>query len=88
MANDVDMSFAKVAYANAGSEEVKAFAKRMLTDHTQIIATMRALASDEVGNRLPDSPGPTLFREPEQVVRPPREIVLFMQYIVQHLFQV
>ena len=47
MANDVDMSFAKVAYANAGSEEVKAFAKRMLTDHTQIIATMRALASDE-----------------------------------------
>jgi putative membrane protein len=47
MANDVDLSFARVAYMNSGSEEVKAFARRMLTDHTQIIATMRALSADE-----------------------------------------
>ena len=47
MANDVDLSFARVAYTNSGSEEVKAFARRMLTDHTQIIATMRALSADE-----------------------------------------
>ena len=47
MANDVDMSFAKIALTNAGSDEVKAFARRMLTDHTQIIANARALASDQ-----------------------------------------
>jgi putative membrane protein len=47
MANDVDISFAKIAYANAGSDEVKGFARRMLTDHTQIIATMRALVAEE-----------------------------------------
>jgi putative membrane protein len=47
MANDVDISFAKIALANAGSDEVKAFARRMLTDHTQIIANARALASDQ-----------------------------------------
>ena len=47
MANDVDISFARVAYMNAENEEVKAFARRMLTDHTQIIATMRALSFDQ-----------------------------------------
>ena len=47
MSNDVDLSFAKIAYANAGSEEVKAFALRMLTDHTQIVASIRAGASDK-----------------------------------------
>ena len=47
MANDVDFSFAKLAYANSASEEVKAFARRMITDHTQIIATIRALSTDE-----------------------------------------
>ena len=46
MANDVDLSFARVAYTNSGSEEVKAFARRMLTDHTQLIATMRALSAE------------------------------------------
>lgn len=47
MANDVDISFAKIALTNAGSDEVKAFARRMLTDHTQIIANARTLASDQ-----------------------------------------
>ena len=47
MANDVDISFAKIAFANAGSDEVKAFARRMLTDHTQIIANARTLAADQ-----------------------------------------
>ena len=47
MANDVVLSFAKIAYANSGSEEVKGFARRMLTDHTQLIATMRALSAEQ-----------------------------------------
>ena len=47
LANDVDISFAKIAYANSENEEVKAFARRMLTDHTQLVVTMRALASVE-----------------------------------------
>jgi putative membrane protein len=46
MANDVNLSFAKVAYASASSEDVKSFARRMLTDHTQIVATIRSLISD------------------------------------------
>lgn len=46
MSNDVDLSFARIAYASATSEEVKAFALRMLTDHTQIVASLRALSSD------------------------------------------
>lgn len=47
MANDVDLSFAKIVYANAATEEVKAFARRMLTDHTQIVATIRSLSADQ-----------------------------------------
>src|SRR5579872_3334650 len=47
MSNDVDLSFARIAYANAASEEVKAFALRMLTDHTQIVASIRAVAADK-----------------------------------------
>ena len=47
MSNDVDLSFARIAYANAASEEVKAFALRMLTDHTQIVASIRAVSSDK-----------------------------------------
>ncbi|HEY2374865.1 MAG TPA: DUF4142 domain-containing protein [Gemmatimonadaceae bacterium] len=47
MANDVDLSFARIAFLNSSNDEVKAFAKRMLTDHTQVIASMRALAGDE-----------------------------------------
>jgi len=46
MANDVNLSFARVAYANASSDDVKSFARRMLTDHTQIVATIRALIAD------------------------------------------
>jgi putative membrane protein len=47
MANDVDLSFAKIAFMNSGRDDVKAFARRMLTDHTQLIATMRALVTDQ-----------------------------------------
>ena len=47
MANDVVLSFAKIAYVNGPSEEVRGFARRMLTDHTQMIAAMRTLASDQ-----------------------------------------
>ena len=47
LANDVDLSFAKIAFINGSSEEVRAFARRMLTDHTQLVATMRALASEQ-----------------------------------------
>lgn len=46
MSNDVDLSFAQIAYANAESDEVKAFARRMLTDHSQLVATMRALIDE------------------------------------------
>jgi putative membrane protein len=46
MANDVVLSFAKIAYANAESEEVRGFARRMLTDHTQLIAATRALSAE------------------------------------------
>ncbi|HKW49935.1 MAG TPA: DUF4142 domain-containing protein [Gemmatimonadaceae bacterium] len=47
MANDVDVSFARVAVMTSNNEDVKAFARRMLTDHAQVIAAMRALSSDE-----------------------------------------
>jgi len=47
MANDVDVSFAKVAFTNARDEEVKAFARRMITDHTGIIETIRTLSSEQ-----------------------------------------
>jgi putative membrane protein len=46
MANDIVLSFGRVAATSSASDEVKAFARRMLTDHTQIIATMRDLAAD------------------------------------------
>jgi putative membrane protein len=47
MANDVNLSFAKIAYVNGASEDVKSFARRVLTDHTQIVATIRALVADQ-----------------------------------------
>jgi putative membrane protein len=47
MTNDVDLSFARIAYANSDRDDVKAFARRMLTDHTQLIASMRGLVDDE-----------------------------------------
>lgn len=46
MSNDVDLSFARMAYTTTSNEDVKAFAKRMLTDHTQIVASLRALSTD------------------------------------------
>jgi putative membrane protein len=47
MANDVDVSFARVAAMTSTNEDVKAFARRMLTDHAQVISAMRELASAE-----------------------------------------
>ena len=60
MANDVSLSFAKVAYANAESDDVKSFARRMLTDHTQIVATIRALIADQDVSPTDDSAGEDL----------------------------
>ena len=57
MSNDVNLSFARMAYANASSEDVKAFARRMLTDHTQIMATIRALVSDQDMSPVDDNAG-------------------------------
>jgi len=47
MANDVVISFAKIAHANAASDEVEGFVRRLLTDHTQMIAAMRALSAEQ-----------------------------------------
>jgi putative membrane protein len=47
MANDVNLSFAKIAYGAATNDDVKGFARRVLTDHTQIIATIRSLVADQ-----------------------------------------
>lgn len=60
MTNDVNLSFAKVAYAGAASEDVKSFARRMLTDHTQIVATIRALIADQDVSPSDDSAGEDL----------------------------
>jgi putative membrane protein len=47
MANDIDLSFARIVYTTSTNEDVRVFARRMLTDHTQMIANMRAVASDQ-----------------------------------------
>ena len=47
MANDVDVSFARIAFTTTTNEEVKAFARRMLTDHAQVIMSMRALSTEQ-----------------------------------------
>ena len=46
MSNDVALGVAKRAYSRAENPEVKAFAKRMITDHTQMIATLKSLIED------------------------------------------
>lgn len=46
MSNDIDLTFAKLAHARTSNAEVKAFAKRMITDHTQMIATLRTLIEE------------------------------------------
>lgn len=60
MANDVDLSFAKIAYINSGSDDVKAFARRMLTDHTQLVSSMRGLVSDHDMSLSDDDAGQDL----------------------------
>ena len=47
MANDVDVSFARIAYTTTTNDEVRAFARRMLTDHAQVIMSMRALSTEQ-----------------------------------------
>ena len=46
MSNDIDLSVAKLAYTRTENDDVKAFAKRMITDHTQMISTLKALIED------------------------------------------
>ena len=46
LSNDINLSFAKLAYVRGESPEVKAFAKRIITDHTQMIATLKALIEE------------------------------------------
>ena len=46
MSNDIDLTFAKLAHNRSTNAEVKAFAKRMITDHTQMIATLRTLIEE------------------------------------------
>lgn len=60
MANDVNLSFARAAYTGAESDDVKAFARRMLTDHTQIVATIRSLIADADVSPSDDSAGEDL----------------------------
>lgn len=57
MTNDVNLSFARIAYTNASSEEVRAFARRLLTDHTQVMATIRALIADQDVSPADDNAG-------------------------------
>ena len=47
MSNDVDLSFAKLAYTRTDNADVKAFAKRMITDHTQMIAQLKTLIDEQ-----------------------------------------
>lgn len=60
MANDVNLSFDRIAYANAESDDVKSFARRMLTDHTQIVTTIRSLIADQDVSPSDDSAGEDL----------------------------
>jgi putative membrane protein len=45
MENDVELSFAKIAFIKTSSEDVKTFARRMLTDHTQMMSGTRAMVA-------------------------------------------
>ena len=47
MANDVDVSFARLAMLTSTNEDVKAFARRMLTDHAQVIFAMRSVSTEQ-----------------------------------------
>jgi len=46
MSNDIDLTVAKLAHTRTTNAEVKAFAKRMITDHSQMIATLRTLIEE------------------------------------------
>lgn len=47
MANDVNLSFAKVALINSTNDDVRNFARRVITDHTQLVLTIRSLVADQ-----------------------------------------
>lgn len=47
MTNDVNLSFAKIAYTKSTNEDVRSFARRILTDHTQLVLTIRSLIADQ-----------------------------------------
>ena len=46
ISNDIDLSFARLAYQRSEHADVRAFAKRLITDHTQMIASSRALLTE------------------------------------------
>jgi len=46
MSHDISLSYAKLAYQRAEEDAVQAFAKRVITDHTQLISSMRALVAE------------------------------------------
>lgn len=47
MVNDIDISYAKLALARSENPEVKAYARRMITDHAQVIAAVRDIVARE-----------------------------------------
>ena len=46
MSQDVNLSFAKIAFQRTENADVRRFARRMITDHTQMIATLKTLIED------------------------------------------
>jgi putative membrane protein len=46
MSNDVAVSYSKLAYTTSDNPDIKAFARRMLNDHGQMLAAARALVTD------------------------------------------
>jgi putative membrane protein len=47
LANDVNLTFARLALAGSTNEDVRSFARRILTDHTQLVLTIRSLIADQ-----------------------------------------
>jgi putative membrane protein len=46
MSNDIDLSFAKLAYAHSERADVKAYAQRMMNDHAQMLASIRTMLTE------------------------------------------
>ena len=46
MSNDIDLSFARLAFTHTERADVQAYAKRMMTDHTQMLVSIRAMLTE------------------------------------------